>query len=164
MNPDDKSHGAAQAASRPILEARAVSELTPGAAATLADVGLAAYSVARPETAKPKTADGADLRSQPRARTRLRSAKLIDAASAFLCEALIQDLSPGGMRLRLARNIGLPARFGIHDDDSGALYTVSQAWRRGLSIGVRIHRSGPPSPMKLSERAALAGRYYGMRS
>lgn len=142
---------------RPLLEARLAKDLNPRATAGLAEQGFVTYSEA-------PRASGGDLRSLARTRTRLRSAKLIDADNAFLCEALVQDLSSGGMRLRLARNIGLPPRFGVHDDISGALYTVSQAWRRGLSVGVRIHASGPPSPMKRSDLTALAGRYYAVRN
>jgi hypothetical protein len=142
---------------RTLLQGRRVKVLTPEAAAALADQGFVAYCEA------PRHQDK-DLRLAARRRTHLRSAKLIDAANAFLCEALVQDLSSGGMRLRLARNIGLPPRFGVHDDDSGALFTVSPAWRRGLAVGVRIHSAGPPSPMKGSDRAALGGRYYGVRN
>jgi hypothetical protein len=140
----------------PLLQARKLNELTPRAAAALAEQGIVAYSEAQPRHAR-------EARALKRRRTRLRSAKLIDAENAFLCEALVQDLSSGGMRLRLARNIGLPKRFGVYDDVSGALYTVSQAWRRELVVGVRIHASGPPSPMKRSDRSALGGRYYGVR-
>jgi hypothetical protein len=140
----------------PLLQARKLNDLTPRASAALAAQGIVAYSEANPRQAE-------DSRTRERRRTRLRSAKLIDAENAFLCEALVQDLSSGGMRLRLARNIGLPKRFGVYDDVSGALYTVSQAWRREMIVGVRIHASGPPSPMKHSDRAALGGRYYGVR-
>ncbi len=37
----------------------------------------------------------------------------------------MQDRSAGGMRLVLARNVGLPKRFGVHDDLSGEIVTVS---------------------------------------
>jgi hypothetical protein len=67
------------------------------------------------------------------------------------------------MRLLLARNVGLPARFGVHDDLNGDLFTVAQAWRRGLVIGVRILSRGPPRSIRPVERAALAGHYYGVR-
>jgi len=139
-----------------LLQARRVTDLSPGASAAVAEQGFVAYSEAPPR-------QGMNLRALARWRTRLRSAKLIDADNAFLCEALVQDLSAGGMRLRLARNIGLPPRFGVYDDDSGALFTVTQAWRRGLAVGVRIHGGGPPSPMKRNDRTALGGRYYAVR-
>ena len=142
---------------RPPLDARQVRDLSSRAAIALVEKGLVVYSEA------PSSKAG-DLRSFSRLRTRLRSAKLIDADNAFLCEALMHEVSSGGMRLLLARNIGLPPRFGVLDDLSGALYTVSQAWRRGPSVGVRIHASGPPSPMKRGALAALAGRYYAVRN
>jgi len=149
MKPPRPPHG-------PLLLARRVQALTPSASAALDEQGLVAYCEA------PRRGS-ADSRALARQRTRLRSAKLIDAENAFLCDALVHDLSAGGMRLRLARNIGLPPRFGVFDDASGAVYTVSQAWRRGLAVGVRIHASGPPSPMKRSDLMALNGRYYAVR-
>jgi hypothetical protein len=142
---------------RAFLDARWVKDLSSTAAIALVEKGFVAYSEA-------PAAPAGDLRSVSRTRTRLRSAKLIDADNMFLCEALMHDHSSGGMRLLLARNIGLPPRFGVLDDLSGALHTVSQAWRRGLSVGVRIHASGPPSPMKRGDLAALAGRYYAVRN
>jgi hypothetical protein len=138
-----------------VLEGRRANGLTPEAAASLTRQGFVLYHEA---LARPR-----ELRGQPRARTRLHSAKILDADNSFLCEAVLQDVSAGGMRLLLARNIGLPPRFGVHDDQSAAIYTVSQAWRRGLAIGVRIHVAGPPRPMAQTERAALRGRYYAVR-
>ena len=92
----------------------------------------------------------------------MRSAKLIDGANAFLCEAMIQDRSVGGMRLLLSRNIGLPARIGVHDDESEEIVTASLAWRRGQTVGVRIQQAGPPAPMKPAQLVALRGHYYGI--
>ena len=104
-----------------------------------------------------------ELRLDPRRRTRLRSAKVLDAANAFICDAIIQDRSAAGLRLLLARNVGLPGRFGVHDDETGEVLTVTAAWRRGQALGVRVLQRGPPAPLKESERLALSGRYYGVR-
>ncbi len=103
-----------------------------------------------------------DPRRAPRARTRLRSAKILDGASAFVCEALIQDRSRIGMRLLLARNVGLPARFAVHDDATCEIVTVAAVWRRDRAVGVRVLTRGPIAPLKRGDRIALAGRYYGV--
>ena len=102
------------------------------------------------------------VRAQTRRRTRLQAAKLIDCANMFLVEALIRDRSAGGLCLLLARNVGLPLRFGVHDDATGELVTVAAAWRRGQTIGVRILGRGTARPLKRSDRHALSGRYYGI--
>jgi hypothetical protein len=106
---------------------------------------------------------GRELRADARRRTRLRSAKVLDAANAFVCEAIIQDRSAAGLRLLLARNVGLPGRFGVHDDETGEVLTVTAAWRRGQTLGVRVLQRGPVAPLKPSDRLALGGRYYGVR-
>ena len=96
------------------------------------------------------------------AAARLQSAKILDGSGAFLCEATIKDHSAAGLRLLLARNCGLPARFGVHLDLTGEILTVTQAWRRDRLVGVRVLALGPPAPIKASERTALAGRYYAV--
>ena len=137
---------------------------------------------ARPEAFAPQTLDkaraiagalpangtqqepvAAKFRSQLRRRTRMQSAKLIDSCNDFLVEALVRDRSPEGFCLLLARNIGLPLRFGVHDDATGEIVTVATAWRRGQVIGVRIMGRGPARPLKRSDRIALGGQYYGIR-
>lgn len=104
-----------------------------------------------------------EARGASRRRAHLQSAKILDADGAFLCEATIQDISDAGFRLVLARNCGLPSRFGVHLDLTGELLTATQAWRRDRVVGVRVIAHRPPAPLTLSQRAALAGRYYGMR-
>ena len=138
--------------------------LSREAALSLARSGQIAYRVldgSSPAPAAPGR--GSELRLDARRRTRLRSAKVLDAANAFVCEAIIQDRSVAGLRLLLARNVGLPGRFGVHDDETGEVLTVTAAWRRGQSLGVRVLQRGPTAPLKPSERLALGGRYYGIR-
>ncbi len=142
--------------------------LSPEAAQSLALRGQVAYRVivdppASPMRPTPKPATGGEARGQVRRRTRLRSAKLVDGANAFLCEALVQDASSDGMRLLLSRNVGLPARIGVYDDESEEIVTAILAWRRGQAVGVRILHRGPPAQMKPAQRFALRGRYYGIR-
>lgn len=87
----------------------------------------------------------------------------LDAANAFVCEAMIQDRSAAGLRLLLSRNVGLPGHFGVHDDETGEVLTVTAAWRRGQTLGVRVLKREPAAPLKRSDRLALGGRYYGVR-
>lgn len=101
-------------------------------------------------------------RTQSRRRTRLQAAKLIDCANMFLVEALVRNRSVGGLCLLLVRNVGLPLRFGVHDDATGEIVTVAAAWRRGQTVGVRILGRGPARPLKRSDRLALSGRYYAI--
>ena len=147
------------------LEGRALAGLSPEAAASLARQGVVTYSVATAEAPATLRGDGKgkEARAQARARVRLRSAKVIDINNVFLCEALVQDRSADGMRLLLARNVGLPKRFGVYDDLSGEVVTTTLAWRRGQTLGLRVQRHGAPSPMTPAQKAALSGRYYGMR-
>jgi len=104
-----------------------------------------------------------EARGGPRRRTHLQSAKLLDASGAYLCDATIQDVSEFGLRLALARNCGVPARFGVHLDLTGEVLTAALAWRRERVVGARVLAHQSPTPLSRYQRAALAGRYYGMR-
>jgi hypothetical protein len=148
----------------PVRGLRNLGALSREAVMSLARRGQVAYHVIEPaNSTAPSPGRGSDLRVDVRRRTRLRSAKVLDAANAFLCDATIQDRSAAGLRLLLARNIGLPGRFGVHDDETGEVLTVSTAWRRGQTLGVRILLRGPTAPLKPSDRLALGGRYYAVR-
>jgi hypothetical protein len=103
-----------------------------------------------------------EARGATRRRTRLQSAKILDSAGAFICEALILDVSVSGLRLLLARNCGVPSQFVLHIDLTGELSTAALAWRRGRAIGARKLAHVAPAPLKPSDRAALKGRYYGV--
>ena len=131
-------------------------------ARALARRGQVAYAVFDPvrETPRPKAA-GRELRLARRRRTRLRSAKILDATNAFLSDCLIHDRSATGLRLTLARDVGLPPRFQVHDDETGAIEGVATVWRRGPTLGVRFSGYGA-STLKPSERVALRGRYYAV--
>ncbi len=104
-----------------------------------------------------------ELRAALRRRTRLQSAKILDGAGAFICDATIQDFSASGLRLMLARNCGLPSRVGVHVDLTGELLTAAPAWRRERVVGLRVIAHAPPAPLKTSDRHALRGRYYAVR-
>lgn len=114
------------------------------------------------DAAPARAAATAEGRHNPRKRVRFRSAKVLDANHRFLCDARIQDLSQRGMRLALASNIGLPARFFVFEDETGELRSVEAAWRRGQVLGIRCFDASPPRPLKASDRFALGHRYYGV--
>jgi len=137
-------------------------------ARVMARRGQVAYAVfdsvraaPRVETPRPKPT-GRELRLAGRRRTRMRSAKILDAANAFVSDCLIHDRSATGLRLTLARDVGLPPQFQVHDDETGAVELVATVWRRGATLGARFCGYGA-STLTPSERAALRGRYYAVR-
>jgi hypothetical protein len=103
-----------------------------------------------------------EARAAKRRRIHLQSAKILDGAGAFLCEATIVDVSARGMRLLLAKNCGLPPRFGVHVDTTGEVLTAAAAWRRDRLIGARVVARAAPAPLRRIDRVALKGRYYGV--
>ena len=129
-------------------------------APVLAARGEIAYSVA--PMAQGAGAPPSDHRSNGRSRTRLRSAKIVNSVGVFLCECRIHDRSTGGLRLALARNIGLPGRICLYEDDTGQTNWVVVVWRRGAEVGVRYCAPGAPPPLRASDRFALRERYYAV--
>jgi hypothetical protein len=103
-----------------------------------------------------------EKRSMARRRVRLRSGKLLDPHNRFICECLVRDQSAQGLCILLAKNIGLPARYLLHDDDTGWVEAVPTMWRRGALLGVRYCTVAKPIALKASDRAALRGKYYAI--
>ena len=131
-------------------------------ARALASRGQVAYSVVESSKERGPRDDGPrDHRAAGRRRTRLRSAKILDAAGKFVCECLVHDRSASGLRLTLARNTGLPAHFRLHDDETGEVDVVETVWRRGAALGVRYSRASAAT-IKPSERSALQGLFYAV--
>ncbi len=127
----------------------------------LARRGEVAYWAA-PTTSAAPAGHPAEQRGGPRERMRLRSAKLLDAACRFVCECRICDRSAGGLRLALARNIGLPPRIWVHIDETSEVRNATVVWRRGPMIGVRLHEATPSAALRSSDRFALRERYYAI--
>jgi len=125
--------------------------------------GEVAYFVV---SSQPKQHEGRrrDQRANPREPARLRSAKLLDGAYRFVCEGRICDRSPDGLRLTLARDVGLPPRLAVHIDETGEVRDARLVWRRGATIGVRLHEAAAADALKPSDRYALARRYYAIPS
>ncbi len=132
-------------------------------ARALALRGQVGYSIVE-SAGDEKSADEGrrDHRAAGRQRTRLRSAKILDVANKFVCECLVHDRSASGLRLALARNLGLPVHFRVHDDETGKVDAVVTVWRRGAVIGVRYSRAFGPVSVKPSDRSALRGRYHAI--
>jgi hypothetical protein len=130
---------------------------------SLAHQGLVSYEVVTPAPSAPAVDEKPrEKRSSARRRLRLRSAKLLDSQSAFICECLVRDQSAQGLCLQLMKNIGLPARCVIYDDETGALNVITTIWRRGPLLGVRYCQAAAPVSLKPSDRSALRGRYYAV--
>ena len=115
----------------------------------LAERGEIAYWVVSPER-RPPESERADQRQDPRRRIRLRSAKLLDGAYRFVCEGRICDRSRDGLRLALARDIALPPRLAVHIDETSEVREAKVIWRRGSTIGVRLHDAAPAGALGLA--------------
>ena len=129
---------------------------------SLALRGEVAYRVVSPEESARHRGQRGDQRSCLRKPARLRSAKLLDAAYRFVCEGRICDRSPDGLRLALARDIGLPPRLAVHIDETGEVRNARLVWRRGATIGIRLHETAAADALKAPDRYALRRRYYAV--
>jgi hypothetical protein len=127
----------------------------------LAGRGEIAYWVVSLE-GRPPEASPSDQREGPRERTRLRSAKLLDGAYRFLCEGRICDRSRDGLRLALMRDIALPPQLAVHIDETSEVREANVIWRRGSTIGIRLHSAAPPGALRPCDRYALRERYYAI--
>jgi hypothetical protein len=130
---------------------------------SLAQRSLVSYEILEPPPGDPPSGrKPVEKRSSARRRVRLSSAKLLDAQNKFICECLVRDLSTQGLCLKLMKNIGLPARCHLYDDETGALNVITTIWRRGSLLGVRYCPTSKPVAIRESDRAALRGRYYAV--
>jgi hypothetical protein len=158
------NHGGAQA---PMLLGikrqawRARPEATRGLGRKLAGRGEIAYWVVSDDGRSP-AGKSADLRADPRERNRLRSAKLLDGAYRFICEGRVCDRSRNGLRLALARDIALPPQLAVHIDETSEVRDAKVMWRRGSTIGIRLHLAAPVDALRPCDRHALKERYYAI--
>jgi len=130
---------------------------------SLARRDLVSYEVVTaPPEEPPADRRSLERRSSARRRLRLRSGKLLDSQNRFICECLMRDESPQGLCLRLAKNIGLPPRYRLYNDETGTLSVVATIWRRSELLGVRYCPTAKPASIKESDRSALRGRYYAI--
>jgi hypothetical protein len=127
----------------------------------LAGRGEVAYWVVLPE-GRPPESKRANNRAHARERTRLRSAKLLDDAYRFLCEGRICDRSRNGLRLALALDVSLPPQLAVHIDETSEVREAKVIWRRGSTIGLRLHSAAPANALTASQRYALRERYYAI--
>jgi hypothetical protein len=132
-------------------------------ARSLASRNLISYEIVESPPMRPPVAQRPrEKRTDARRRLRLRSAKLLDSQGVFICECLVRDQSARGLCLKLMKNIGLPARCILYDDETRSLDAVSTVWRRDSLLGVRYCEGATPVSIKPSDRTALRGRYYAV--
>jgi hypothetical protein len=141
---------------------RAPSALQRVMSRSLARQSLVAYEVVEAAIEEPPRTASGDRRSCARRRVRLRSGKLLDPQNKFISECLMRDESPQGLCLKLARNVGLPVRYRLYNDETGLITVVATIWRRGEMVGVRYCPTPKPVSIKEADRSALAGRYYAI--
>lgn len=113
------------------------------------------------EPARPQPAS-AERRHGSRRRTRLRSAKIVDAGGVFVTDCLVHDLSARGGRLRLPPGAAIPRSIQVYDDQTGQLHRAAVLWRRERDIGVLLE---PPrdDPRARATAEALRRKYYAVR-
>jgi hypothetical protein len=111
-----------------------------------------------------KPADKGEKRGETRRRTRLRSGKILDARNKFLVECQVYDRSARGARLRLVANIFMPPRLRLFDDETKLVCDARVIWRRNHELGVSFATRSNADDLRPSERAALAGKFYAVRS
>lgn len=101
-----------------------------------------------------------DRRHDRRREVRLNWGKALDMNERFLCDCRIVDRAPGGVRLRLIRDISPPTRFYLFDEAEGALFAAHIVWRRGSDVGCRVSLS----PLRNKTRVVMRmkARYYAL--
>ena len=102
----------------------------------------------------------ADRRNEKRRVARLRWGKALDRADRFLCECVVSNRTSDGACLRLTRNVVLPQRFQLFEDDTGALFDAQVVWRRGAEIGCRLARAPTQDKARVARR--MLSRYYAI--
>jgi hypothetical protein len=90
----------------------------------------------------------------------LRAGKILDRANRFLIDAAVIDRSCRGLRLRLAREIGVPELFHFFDEESEAVFVARIVWRQQCLLGAR---RGPVIAMTAKQIAALRGKFYAIK-
>jgi hypothetical protein len=131
------------------------------AAIALARAGRVSYRVAPAPKTRPMQSHR-EKRADERRRSRLRSGKLLDPGNRFLCECLVYDRSSTGLRIKLMKNVGLPNRCRLFDDETGEVKVVATVWRRETFVGMRYCPSEANVTVPRNLRAALQGRYYAI--
>src|SRR5271170_1957466 len=127
----------------------------------LALCGEVAYWVVSPEKDALES-KRRDQRGGLRKPARLRSAKLLDGSYRFVCEGRICDRSRDGLRLALAQDVPLPPRLAVHIDETSEVREAKVIWRRGSTIGIRLHSAAPADALRPCDRHALRERYYAI--
>jgi hypothetical protein len=156
---------------RPFLELEGVREdlvSLAGAKASrrvrdLASRGQVAYicTIDSPRS-RARNAEFVDRRIGDRREVKLRSGKLLDMRRRFLCECLIRDRSLTGLRLTLGRDCRIPREFYFFDDETHELVRLTVAWRRSLTVGVRMFRNHAEALVEAQVRATMRGKFYAI--
>lgn len=98
-----------------------------------------------------------------RARSRLRSGKLLDGGLQFLADCLIHDRSATGARIRLLSAFDGRRDLHFFDEETEMLRRVRVVWRRGEDLGLHYSAQRPARDLTRAERLAFKGGFYAMR-
>lgn len=99
-----------------------------------------------------------EQRTGERRRTRLRTGKLADARSRFVIECIFHDRSADGAKLRLVKDVPLPAPLLVYDDETGAVASARVVWRDGQDVGIRFEARADPA----GNAQSLGNQFYAM--
>ena len=78
-------------------------------------------------------------RSEPRARTHLRTGQILDLRRNVLAECLIVDISLHGARFKLQAQIATPPKLLlVYDERSRGLFDAEVRWHRNNEIGLFV--------------------------
>ena len=112
--------------------------------------------------AGPKSSATSSAR-RPRQRTRLRSAKAARRRLPLPVRGphLRPLLRRSASRARCATSRCRPG-LAVHIDETAEVREASVIWRRGSTIGIRLHAAAPPGAMRPCDRYALKERYYAI--
>ena len=69
---------------------------------------------------------------------------------------------PGRTAPRFGAQHRAAARLAVHIDETGEVRDARIVWRRGATIGVRLHEAATADALKPSDRYALGQRYYAV--
>lgn len=101
-----------------------------------------------------------ERRGEARRPRRLKWGKTLDSDDRFLAECLVVNRTIGGACLQLARNIVLPTRFQLFEDDTGVISGAEVVWRRAQRIGCRVALTPTPGKQVIIDR--MRARYYAL--
>jgi hypothetical protein len=134
----------------PVLDAVHQGSLPPGGSSA----GQATYRVIEEPARGPS-----DNRAEQRQRNRLRTGKIADQNGKFIVECLFHDRSPRGARVRLGREVPVPAALRLYDDERRTFMPARVIWCRKQDLGIVFVTNKPAAA---AAATALGEQFYAV--